>query len=119
MKISSIQKKAFAVVAGAMVVVVLAYLAIFGRALRQPANHLGIALALPKVILCSEVARVDDETYLAKDRDSFLRMLELQGFIHIEQLGAGYFFQKDGDRYISVSKMYSSHFRLFSAPKKY
>jgi len=119
MKISPKHKKILAVIAGVIAVTVLAYLAVFGRALGQPANHLGIALALPKVILCSGVARVDDETYLAKDRDSFLQMMGLQGFIYIEQMGAGYFFRKDGDRYYSESRMYSSHFRLFSRPVKY
>jgi len=95
----------------------LGYLVVFGRALGQPANHLAIALVLPKVILSSEAIKIDNETYLTKDSLSFISKMENQGFNHIEQLGAAYVFEKGGVKYVSISKMYSSHFRLFSQPK--
>ena len=93
------------------------YFAIFGRALKQNENHLGIALALPRVILTSETTRIDNQTYLARNRDSFIELMEQQGFIFIEQMGSGYFFEKEGNHYISTSRMYSSRFMVFTIPK--
>jgi hypothetical protein len=101
---------------GAIILLASIYLVIFGRALNQQENHLAIALALPKVILSSEAVRIDDKTYLAKDTPSFIKVMEQQGFIYVEQMGSGYFFKKNGDNYISVSRMYSSHFMVFTIP---
>jgi hypothetical protein len=68
------------------------------------------------VILSSEAAQIDAKTYLAKNTNSFIAAMNKQGFTYIEQLGSGYFFQKDGIRYISISRMYSSHFMVFTYP---
>jgi hypothetical protein len=95
----------------------LSYLTIFGRALNQNENHLCIALALPKVILSSEAININDETYLAKNDESFIETMERQGFSFVDQMGSGYFFEKDGNRYISTGRMYSSHFMTFTYPK--
>ena len=103
---------------GAVVFLVLMYLAVFGRALGQRENHVAIAIALPKVFLTSKPVRIDEQTYLAKDIFSFTKAMESQGFIHIEQLGSGHIFEKDGKRYISVSRMYSSRFMIFTYPKE-
>jgi hypothetical protein len=100
-----------------MLSVVLFYFAIFGRALNQDENYLGIALVLPKVILTSEAVRIDDQKYLTKNQDSFIELMEQQGFNFVEQMGSGYFFEKNGSSYISTSKMYSSHFMVFTSPK--
>jgi len=97
--------------------IILFYFVIFGRALNQNENHLGIALALPRVVLTSEAIHIDDKTYLAKDRDSFIKAMEQQEFTFVDQMGSGYFFEKDGNRYLSTSRMYSSHFILFTYPK--
>jgi hypothetical protein len=97
-------------------VIVLVYLLVFGRALRQSENHLGIVFAIPKVILSTEAARVDDITYLAKDGPSFIGTIERQGFTFDEQMGSAYIFKKDGARYISTSRMYSSFFMVFTRP---
>jgi hypothetical protein len=112
-------KRIIGVSFGVILIVLLAYLAIFGRALSQRENHLGILLALPKVILSSEAVRIDNETYLTRDAASFIEIMEQQGFTHIEQLGAAHFFQKDGNRYISTSRMYSAHFMVFTYPVLY
>ena len=103
-------------VLGAILLLAIIYLVIFGRALSQPENHLAITLALPKVILSSEAVRIDDKTYLAKDSSSFIKAMERQEFTFVEQMGSGYFFKKNGDNYISVSRMYSSHFMVFTIP---
>jgi len=102
---------------GPMALLGLIYFAVFGRALGQQENHIGIALALPKVILSSEVVRVDEETYLTKSRTSFVKAMEQQGFTYVEQMGAGHFFRKDGKNYPSMGRMYSSYFMLFSHPQ--
>ena len=102
---------------GPMALLDLIYFVIFGRALGQQENHIGIALALPKVILTSEVVRVDDETYLTKNRTSFVKAMEQQGFTYVEQMGLGHFFTKDGKNYPSMGRMYSSYFMLFSHPQ--
>jgi len=96
----------------------VAYLAVFGRALRQEEDHIGIALALPRAIFNSEAVRVNNETYLSKDTSSFIETMEQQGFVYVEQMGAGHFFRKDGNDYISLSRMYSSHFMVFTHPIK-
>ncbi len=103
---------------GAIALLCLIYLVIFGQALKQPENHIGIALALPKVILNSEAVRIDNETYLVKDISSFITAMEQLGFIYVEQLGSGHIFRKDGDNYFSVSRMYSSHFMVFTYPRQ-
>ena len=95
---------------------VVGYLAVFGRALKQQENHLGIFFALPKVIFSSGVVKIDDEKYLAKDVASFIKEMERRGFVYTDQMGSGYFFQKKGDTYISTSQMYSSHFMVFTYP---
>lgn len=111
-------KKGLGVVLGVILIFVIAYLAVFGRALSQKENHIGIVFALPKVILGSGVARIDDKTYLSKNSISFVQVMEKQGFTYTEQLGAGYFFEKDGNSYLSIGKMYSSHFMVFTYPTK-
>jgi hypothetical protein len=110
-------KKIISILFVVILAIVLSYLTIFGRALKQNENHLGIAFALPQTILTSEAINIDDETYLAKNRKSFIETMENQGFIFAEQMGSGYFFEKDGNRYISTSRMYSSHFMVFTYPK--
>jgi len=109
-------KKILGVAFGIILITLLTYLAIFGRALSQRENHIGIIFALPKVILSSEIARIDDKTYLAKNTNSFIKAMERQGFTYIEQLGSGHFFQNNGNSYISTSRMYSSHFMVFTYP---
>jgi hypothetical protein len=101
---------------GAILLLVVIYLVIFGRALSQSENHVGIALAIPRVILSSEAVLIDDKNYLVKDPSSFVKAMEQQGFIYVEQMGSGYFFRKDGNNYISTSRMYSSHFMVFTIP---
>jgi hypothetical protein len=99
---------------GIITIVLLAYLAIFGRALGQSENHLGIALALPKVLFSSAVVRIDDKTYLAKNTTDFNAYMKQQGYINTEQLGSGHFFEKNGLNYIATSRMYSSLLMIFT-----
>lgn len=108
----------FIIIAGVAGLLVLIYLIVFGRALGQQEDHLAIAIALPKVILSSEPARIDEQTYLTKDTSSFIRLMENQGFTHIDQLGSGHVFEKDGKRYTSASRKYSSHLMIFTFPKE-
>lgn len=110
-------KKITLLLLGVAIILALVYLAVFGRALGQKENHLGIILALPKVFFSSSVARIDDKTYLAKNNDSFIETMKQQGFTHVEQLGSGNFFEKDGESYISISRMYSSFFMIFTYPE--
>lgn len=94
-----------------------AYLLVFGRAIKQEENHIGIAFALPQIMLGKNAVRIDEENYLSKDTKHFIEAMEEQGFTHIEQMGAGHFFEKEGKRYLSTSRMYSSHFMLFTIPE--
>lgn len=94
-----------------------AYYAVFGRAFTQPDPHLAIARTLPRVLFEGEAVRVGDR-YLAQSSNQFEAKMNEEGFAYLEQMGAGYFFEKDGDRYISDSHQYSRFFRVFSYPKK-
>jgi len=100
---------------GAFVLFGTAYFVVFGRALRQNENHLGIAFSLPGAVTFG-VARVDDRTYLASDREAFIARMGARGLLLKEQMGSAYFFTKGGQDYIVNSRMYSSHFMLFSHP---
>lgn len=95
---------------------VLIYFAIFGRALRQSENHFGILLALPQTIFSSEAVKIDDQKYLAKNYADFIKTMERQGFSFVDQMGSGYFLEKDGVSFLSVSRMYSSRFITFTIP---
>jgi hypothetical protein len=111
------KKKAyFLVVISFFVILLVAYLAVFGRALGQPENHFGIFLALPKTVFGSDAVRIDDQTYLAKNKASFIKTMERQGFTYVEQIGSGYILKKGNERYLSVSRMYSSYFMVFTDP---
>ncbi len=109
-------KKIISVVLGIMVFVLIVYIVIFGRALKQEENHIKIFFALPKVILTSDIARIDDKKCLARSDDSFIKEMEQQGFIFVEQMGSGYFFQKNQNKYISTGRKYSSYFTVFTYP---
>ena len=111
-------KKIFGVIFGIVLITILLYLVVFGRTINQPENHIGIALALPKVILSSEAVRIDDKTYLARSLPSFIRAMEQQGFTYVEQFGSGHLFRKDGNNCFSISSMYSSYFMTFTYPQK-
>ena len=87
-------KKFLLIILGVIAAAALIYLAIFGRALLQPENHLAIAFALPKAISSSEAVRIDNRTYLAKNREAFLKTMENQGYTFTDQEGAGYFLIK-------------------------
>lgn len=104
--------------AGIFFAPILIYVVVFGRALGQDENHFAIVRALPEAILNKNTVRIDNETYLAAGSDRFIEEMERQGFIFSEQMGAGYFFKKNGADYISLSRMYSSKFMLFSVPTK-
>ncbi|MDD4412512.1 MAG: hypothetical protein PHR00_02600 [Patescibacteria group bacterium] len=104
------------IILAVILVIVLSYLAVFGRALTQSENHLGIALVLPEAIYRSEAVKIDDQKYLAKNIVSFVKTMERQGFTYIEQMGSGYFFEKDNKHYISTSRMYSAYFMVFTKP---
>jgi hypothetical protein len=93
------------------------YLAVFGRALRQDAPHAAILFAVPKVLLMSRAVPLGNDIYLSPSADAFIDEMRRQGFVHTEQLGAGYLFLKDGQKYISTGRMYSSRFMLFSKPR--
>jgi hypothetical protein len=108
--------KVIALIFGIILLLCFTYLLIFGRALSQDENHLGIALALPKLILGADAVKIDNEKYLTKNSDSLVKAMENQGFAYLEQMGAGYFFEKNGERYLSTSRMYSSHFMVFTVP---
>lgn len=95
-----------------------AYIIVFGRALSQNENHIGIALAVPRVIVSSKAVRIDDEGYLAYKPEAFIKSMGAQGFIHTERLGSAYFFMKDGKRYIASGRMYSSFFMVFTQPEE-
>lgn len=99
-----------------LVFFLLAYLLIFGRALRQPEKHLAIFFACPRVFLSSEAVQIDDQKYLARNVTAFIKTIEAEGFTFIDQMGSGYFLEKDEVSYLSTSRMYSSYFMIFTAP---
>jgi hypothetical protein len=93
------------------------YLLIFGRALSQKEDHFSILINLPKAFFYSEAIQINKQEYLAKNITTFIKSMEKQGFNYIEQMGSGYFLEKNNNHYISTSKMYSSHFMIFTVPK--
>jgi|GEM_PF-3235142 len=99
-----------------LIIVLLAYLLIFGRALRQPEKHLVIFFACPRAFLSSEAVQIDDQKYLARNVTAFIKTMEAEGFTFIDQMGSGYFLEKNGVSYLSSSQMYSSYFMIFTAP---
>lgn len=113
-----IHKIVFTIIPRLIFFLLLFYLLFFGRAFRQNENHLNIAINLPRVILTSEPAAIDDKTYLAPNSISFIKATEKQGFTYLGQMGSTHFFTKDGKEYSSSSRMYSSRFVLFSFPTK-
>lgn len=100
-------------VGGLLLLVILAYLAVFGRALRQTDDHLGIARALPKVLCGGGVAEVDPRTYMTTDATKFRTYMEEHGFVEIEQMGSTHFYYKEGTRYLVTGRMYSAFFMVF------
>ena len=109
-------KKIIIAISAFILFLVLLYFAIFGRALKQQENHLGILLILPQTIFSSEAVKIDDQKYLAKNSADFMKTMESQGFSFAEQMGSGYFLEKDGFRYLSSGRMYSSSFMTFTIP---
>lgn len=105
-----------AIVLAFILLLVLVYFAVFGRALKQSENHLGILLVIPQTIFSSEAVKIDDQKYLAKNSADFMKTMERQGFSSVEQMGSGYFLEKDGFRYLSSGRMYSSSFMTFTIP---
>lgn len=105
-----------AAIFGVVLTLSITYLAIFGRALGQPENHLSIALALPKAMITAKAIPINDATYLAPSAHSFIETMREKGFAFTEQMGSTFFFTKDGERYHASSRMYSSYFALFSYP---
>jgi len=114
----SIQKSILIVIFGVIIIIAFTYLIVFGRALKQDDDHINIALALPRVILTSESTKINNETYLTSNTNSFIEAMEKQGFAHVEQMGSAHIFIKNEERYVSSSKMYSSYFMIFSYPTK-
>ena len=108
--------RAIPIVLVCLLLAISAYLAIFGRALKQGENDGRLLLALPQAIFSSQAVSIGKNLYLAKDGDAFINTMESQGFEFVEQAGAGYFFRKDGQPYISTSRQYSSRFRIFTNP---
>jgi len=112
------RKKVFVVwaVVALLMILIVVYLAVFGRALKQSENHFGIFLALPKAIFSSEAVAIDSEKYLARNITAFIKTMNAEGFTYVDQMGSGHFLEKDDIRYISSSQMYSSHFMTFTVP---
>jgi hypothetical protein len=106
------------IIFGVLLFILFVYFAVFGRALNQEENHIGIIFALPEAILSSKAVRIDNQAYLTRDSAFFIKKMEEEGFSYFEQLGAGYIFKKEGESYTSVSRMYSSYFKIFSWPLK-
>ncbi len=71
---------------------------------------------MPKVLLTGKAVKIDDVKYFARTKDSFITEMANQGFTFTEQMGAGYLFEKDDVKYFSESRMYSSHFMVFTHP---
>ena len=92
---------------------VLIYLVVFGRALRQSDDHLGIALAIPSALCGDKVAEVDPQTFLTRDATTFRQYMESHGYVHIDQLGSAHFYDKEGIRYLVTGRMYSAFFMVF------
>ncbi len=113
--ILSLKNSVYLIIA-CLLLAVSAYLAIFGRALKQGENDGRLLLALPQAIFSSQAVSIGGTLYLARDGDAFINTMESQGFEFVEQAGAGYFFRKDGRPYISTSRQYSSRFRIFTNP---
>lgn len=103
----------FLSIVGVLLLFVVAYLAVFGRALSQSDDHLGIARALPKVLCGWGVAEIDPRTYVTTDTTKFRTYMEERGFVEIEQMGSTHFFYKEGTRYIVTGRMYSAFFMVF------
>jgi len=104
------------IVIALLIVFISVYFVVFGRALKQSENHFGIFLALPEVMFSSGAVAIDNQKYLAKNVTAFIKTMESQSFTYVDQMGSGYFLEKDGISYLSTSRMYSSHFMIFTYP---
>lgn len=116
----NVQKILIAVLAaifGILTIIILLYLVIFGRALRQRGDHFAIALALPRAIMSSKAVRINDEAYLGKNHASFFEAMREKGFEDMENLGKSNILHKEGRTYFSGGGMYSSFFMVFSTPR--
>lgn len=111
------RKKLFWIMIILVINAIAVYFVVFGRALGQSENHVAIMLSLPKAMFGSEAIPINETKYLAKDFNSFVNTMARDGFILADQLGSGYFFEKNGKRYISTSMQYSSYFLLFTYPQ--
>lgn len=109
--------KIFLFIFGFVALAIVAYLAVFGRALSQNENHARILFALPQATAGKAVA-IGDGKYFSKNSEPFINEMKNQGFEFTEQMGAGYFFTKGGKSYLSIGRMYSSHFMVFNVPVK-
>lgn len=109
--------KTVSILIGTLGILALIYEVIFGRALTQKENHVGILLTLPEVLMSStHVGKVDNTTYLSQSPIDFIAAMKTKGFEHQEQLGSAHFFMKNSQRFVSHSRMYSSYFMLFQNP---
>ena len=99
--------------------ILLIYLFVFGRALKQDEDHLSILFHIPQVLITDKVARLYSGKYLAKNNKLFIDKMKEGGFTFVEQMGAGYIFTKNERKYISTSRMYSSYFMIFTEPDVY
>lgn len=109
--------KIFLVIFILIALAVIAYLAVFGRALLQNENHGAIFFSLPQA-LAGKAAAIGNGQYLSKEPQPFIKEMESQGFKFTEQMGAGYIFTKDRQNYVSTSWMSSSHFMVFGYAQK-
>ena len=110
-----LSQKILLILLNLLVLFAIVYYAIFGRALRQDEDHLAIAMHLPQALISSDAVAVG-EKYIAQDNASFITAMTNAGFTFIEQMGTGYFFEKNGVRFTAEGRMYSRYLMIYSTP---
>ena len=99
-----------------LLVALLTFGIVFQGALRQDEDHLAVLRAVALLTVSSKnLVRVDRETFVQKAGAGDLPIityLQDRGWMFVEQMGSGLFFERGKTRSLVVSRQYSRFFRL-------
>lgn len=111
-------KKLVMMVMSFFVIVLIFGIWVERKVIFQEGNPTPIALAILKLHLTrSDIATVSSnpEVYVLRAKEGyrpFISLMEKQGWTYVEQLGSGLVFEKDEEREISSSRMFTRYYRI-------
>jgi hypothetical protein len=101
----------------AVALCITAFFGVFGSALRQGDDNLKVLPAILSLPLSTDgLARIDDTTMIAWTHGgvpALKRYMEDRGWQYHDQMGSGYFFERDDQRTVVTTQQYSRFFTLF------